>query len=603
MHGNAEDDVLSPLVLREITIRRFRSLHDLGPLPVHRDLTVLTGENDGGKTATLDAIGFLMGSYSLDSGDRSHWAAEEDVVEVEGGFLGLDDPGGTAPLRLRASAQPGSARVIEILDRIHRELGARPGDLALNDLRARMTALRIPSPGGSAKAPYVAAVEEWLSDRPEKEFEDQWQPATGDELRRLPTFTLFSSVAAPSPSGHIQGLIAREARRLLVEERYSGPLAKLGKELDKEIAPSLEYLKKKIREYCPDLDDIRVDATFDFARPGLKIELQVRRQGELFDLEKAGEGRRRRVTLAIHETNLHALEEEAATSTELIAYDEPDTHLDYSSQRALFEILERQAGIPQVQVLVATHSLNFIDKVPLQSLLHFRLGQDLHTQIETLVGDKHEEEIAFLASVCAGLGLRNSSLLDERCFLVVEGDTEEAALPMLFRLATGRTLTAAGITLLNTKGSGSVRRLVEVLVKDWRRTAILVLDADTRAEIAPWCSSLGLAEGTSVYFIGDKEFEDAFSDEVWLHTFQTRFPPHHGSEPWTLDDVRSLRSSSAKYGEDLCNLARRRCGDHTLGKLDLGVALAEVLDDAEQIPVALRDALQVAQKATAGRIP
>ena len=85
------------LQLRSITIRRFRSLHDVGPLPVQSALTVLTGENDGGKTSCLDAVAFLLENRSLDDDDRSRWAHDDEPIEVEGTFCALDDTGCIAP--------------------------------------------------------------------------------------------------------------------------------------------------------------------------------------------------------------------------------------------------------------------------------------------------------------------------------------------------------------------------------------------------------------------------------------------------------------------------------------------------------------------------
>ncbi|WP_030855160.1 hypothetical protein [Streptomyces sp. NRRL S-475] len=45
------------------------------------------------------------------------------------------------------------------------------------------------------------------------------------------------------------------------------------------------------------------------------------------------------------------------------------------------------------------------------------------------------------------MGLRNSVLLHERCFLAVEGPTEQQCVPLLFRLSQGLPLQAAGIAL------------------------------------------------------------------------------------------------------------------------------------------------------------
>lgn len=592
---------VAPLQLRSVTIRRFRSLYDVGPLPIQPDLTVLTGENDGGKSAFLDAIAFLLGSRALDDGDHSHWANEVEPIEVEGEFVPLGAQGADGTIRIRARRERGGVRQCEVLDRVHPGFGTRPEDLPLDDLRNRMATLGIPSPRGHMKAPYVAAAKTWLAARPATEFDDGWRPLTRAESERLPRFTHFTSAAAPDPTTTIAAVIQREARRLLAGEVYRARLEEIGGAVQEEVTQSIQHLQQKIREYCPDLDAVDIRASFDFGKPALDVDLLVRRQGALFDLEKAGEGRRRRITLAIHEANLRTMAAEAPTSTDLLAYDEPDTHLDYASQRALFDILTRQAGLPHVQVLVVTHSLNFIDKVPLQALLHFRLNAELKTFVEVLVGEDYADELNFLASVCAGLGLRNSVLLDERCFLVVEGETEEAALPSLFRLVMGQSLLAAGIALLNTGGSGAARRLIEILARNWQRRVVLLLDTDARGDPAggkkdAWLTRLALTPNNGAFFVGSKEFEDAFSDEVWLRVLREHFPARDGGADWTLDELAALRASATKYSEALRDRVRERCRDHNITKPDLGWALGRTCKAPEDVPEALRACFQFAQQ-------
>lgn len=61
------------------------------------------------------------------------------------------------------------------------------------------------------------------------------------------------------------------------------------------------------------------------------------------------------------------------------------------------------------------------------------------------------------------MGLKNSILLHERCFLVVEGDTEMNALPGLFYKLYGMQLQAAGICLVNGEGDTGVRTVARHL--------------------------------------------------------------------------------------------------------------------------------------------
>jgi hypothetical protein len=470
--------------------------------------------------------------------------------------------------------------------------------MSINDLRSRLQELGIPNPGGTAKQPLVDAAEAWLSERPDDEFEERWRPAAEQELQALPSLTRFESVRAPSPRADIQNVLQGEVQRLLREERYGPRLADLSQELDRDAKPALARIQEKIKQYCPDLQDLVISASVDFARPRVDVQIRVRRAGEEIDLEAEGEGRRRKLTLAIHEANLGLLEAETPTRGDLITYDEPDTHLDYASQRQLFQILDRQARLEHAQVIVATHSLNFIDRVPLDSIVHFRLDERLRTQVEVVEGTGYAEEVAFLSAVGAGLGLRNSALLDERCFLVCEGETEEAALPGLYKTTTGASLVQAGILLVNARGYAAIRGVMELLRQKWGRAVIVLADSDQRTQVESWAAQIGLKEGTDLFFIGLKEFEDAFSDEIWLRVLQTSFPPADGNE-WTLEDVQSARGFGEGMGSGLKATASKRCR-RAIGKPELGLALAQTVQREDEIPEVLRTCLEAARSFAAG---
>lgn len=585
--------------LTQLVVRRFRSLFEIGPIPIQDTLTVLTGVNDGGKTALLDALAFLVRGYAIEENDRSIWTPE-DSVEVEGTLVDR-----TAPqnfMRIRRRWTPSGQTSFEVLARVHPRFPVPPDKLSMPELRAKIKELppeEVDAPGGSSKSPFVEAAQRWLSKRPPHEFSEEWREANKEEEARLPRHSRFSSSKAPSPRSDVHTIVAGEVRRLLRDSSFAPELGSVSERLEKAVAPSLEEIRKKVLDYCPDLENVQITFQADFTSPRLELDLLVRKsEGAPVDLEKSGEGRRRRVTLALHEANLTALKaaEPTLAHGEILTYDEPDTHLDYASQRAMFDILTKQANLPHVQVVVATHSLNFIDKVSLRSILHFCLESN-RTRVECLASEDIKAEWDFFGSICAGLGLRNSVLLDERCFMIVEGETEEMAVPALFRLITGKTMTTAGLCLLSTKGSGAVRKFVEILVGKWKRRAVLLLDEDARASLLMWASGLSLTEGNDLFFVGTKELEDAFSDDVWARALNAKFAPKVGSA-WTPADINALRGSE-KFSEALCNRVRSRCKEPFVSKPDLGLALADTVATATDVPSALRNLFAAGERAAA----
>lgn len=302
------------------------------------------------------------------------------------------------------------------------------------------------------------------------------------------------------------------------------------------------------------------------------------------------------------QAQLAVLTEREGEGTYLLAYDEPDSHLDYRAQRELFDIIDRQSQLDNVQVLVATHSANFIDKVPVTSLRHLRRDQGV-THVEQIRVTDADDEQALLHSIAAGLAPTNSALLGQSGFLVVEGETEAAALPLLFQKKFDRSLVAGGVSVINTQGSGAVRRIAEIVIGEWRRPAIVVVDTDARVSPADlneeWIRGVGLIEGQTAFFVGTKEFEDLFSDEQWRATASAWFPVGDGGEPWKEADFAAIRSEP-KFSDALKSLLSRRARMNVSKPL-LGAKVAETIpvqEIPEVIVAALDRTLELIQRQT-----
>lgn len=128
----------------------------------------------------------------------------------------------------------------------------------------------------------------------------------------------------------------------------------------------------------------------------------------------------------------------------------------------------------------------------------------------------------------------------------------------------------------------------------WKRDVVVLTDSDARGKIEPWIGRIGLVEGRDLFFVGNKEFEDAFSDEQWAGALQHSFRPAQGA--WTPADIAAIRSSSS-FGDDLCSLVRARCPASLATKPDLGYALSQHIESLDAIPAQIRRACEAAQTA------
>ena len=576
------------LALKSLAVDNLRSLRELPTVPLEPDLTILAGQNGGGKTSFIDALAMLLQNTPLR--EEAHSSSDQDIC-VTGEFRSVDE---TMVIKVRAKCSGHTVRR-ELLRLVHPHFGNSPENMTLPDLRHAFASAGIESPRGTTKPPFVEVATEWIRQRPSVELEETWVALPQETAARLPTLTVFRSQDAADQPTQMRNLITRESQRLLATEAYAPRLNEIATEIERDVDPVLTLIKDMIKRFCPGIADVEVATSFDFSRVNPQVQTRLTKSsGDSIDLNEAGSGLMQRVGLAMYAATLETLQRTSADPVgTVLAYDEPDSHLDYQAQRELFEIIRGQANLPHVQVLVATHSVNLIDTVSLKSLRHFRL-EDERTRVY-IPSEYSGDESEFVGGLAAGLGMRNSVLLSERCFLVVEGPTEERALPIIFKKITSETLAGAGITLVNTGGAGSVRRLVEVLIMQLKRSVVVLIDEDARRRPGwineEWLSKMQLSEGTNGFFTGTKEFEDAFDDEVWLRVANERFPLNDDAE-WELSDFADARGSEQGMGQALENLFSRRLHNR-VSKPQIGEVLALTVTD-EEIPEAIRKAVLAA---------
>jgi predicted ATP-dependent endonuclease of OLD family len=285
----------------------------------------------------------------------------------------------------------------------------------------------------------------------------------------------------------------------------------------------------------------------------------------------------------------------------IVVYDEPDTHLDYTHQRKIMQLIREQSAVPNVSVLVATHSMNLIDGVDISDVVHLKLDNH-RTVVERLgaglLGDDIDEH---LGKIAAAVGLRNSVLLHERCFLAVEGETEQRAFPLLFRLCEGMSLQAAGIALWACFNNEGALHLARYLAKKGR-TIILVVDADSRSvskgifKTAKLTQFFGTDASRYVKFLGEpnpsgseeeqfNELEEIFTNAVWVRVANKIWAKTEGT--WDAADFAGLRGQG-KFSEAVKEMLQTHSLDGPGGKPEMMYELAMALDDPDDVPLQLR---------------
>ncbi|MET7759943.1 AAA family ATPase [Streptomyces sp. NPDC005389] len=609
--------------LNSFNVSGFRSLTEVSDIPVRKP-TILAGHNDGGKSALLDALAFLLGKHALAEDDRTYLAIDGDEVSaplrceesiVEGAFTldvweqeQFDLP---ERIRLRRCCGEDLVSRLEVWQPI-------PADERLRDLSQHLApALKDLvkefglSPSSMRKQDLEQALRRYGR---EHSGADGWVAAPTAIDKRMPRYLPFDGKVA-KPDEAVKTVLVGRFQSYMADPDLKGRLTAIEDEVQDRLRIDAKSLCEHIEMRCPDLLKVSVDPDVSFQQ-GFKAAPQrvARRAGEVVGLDRTGLGSNRRISLAIWEWTSELLAEEQgtapATSTcdeapepppvqTIVVYDEPDTHLDYTHQRKIMQLIRTQSEIPNVSVLVATHSMNLIDGVDISDVVHLKL-EDHRTVVERLgtglLGDAIDEH---LGKIAATVGLRNSVLLHERCFLAVEGETEQRAFPLLFRLCEGLSLQAAGIALWACFNNEGALHLARYLVKQGR-TIMLVVDADSRNvskgifKTPKLTQFFGTESRRYVTFLGEpddaqqekfNELEELFGDDVWARIANKVWARSGAS--WQPADFTALRGQG-KFSGAVQEMLQEQSESGPGGKPEMMYELSMALDDPDDVPEQLR---------------
>jgi len=588
--------------LEKFRVEGFRCLEAVDWVPV-RKMIIFTGQNDGGKTSMLESMAhFLNPKSEPDPADYtliSEDGRQKDRIVAEGLFttsesdralLGMTTD--TVHVKREFSANGPSRYLYKTSVPQDHRLRNLP-KMNLNDLTRLAGALGVSLTNRRTKGIVLEEMNRWVANQT---HEEGWGDLPSEAENRLPELRIFASAQALDPEGEINSTLRNSFSTRIKGSGYAGPLVDISRRIESDMKHDLDALLPIIKRYCPDVTDMQIRPMFDFSSGFRASSVSlVKRDGPVVDMGKEGEGRKRRITLAVYEWREKVFSEtpEDVPSEQLIlAFDEPDTHLDYLYQRKVFDLIKKISSQPRISVVVCTHSLNLIDRVPFTDVVHFEIVNG-HTRTNVLETDDPELQDLFMFQISENLGLRNSVMLNERCFLAVEGLTEITAIPVLFRLRFGVPPQAAGVRLLDGEGGPGARLFAKFLHRN-RRTVIFLVDTDTRERSrGRYFTQEALKrdnfDPSQIFSVGTVEFEDAFSDEQYLRAAQLYWK-RHDSSAWSIEEFRSLRASK-DFADDLVALVRGKTHTH-IGKKEMGYDLSRSLKEPSQIPAEILRCLE-----------
>lgn len=608
--------------LASLSLRNFRCFPSLDNVTFHA-LTVFIGENDSGKSSIAEAITLLLSDErpSEDMYYKHNTGEHEEEIVVEGVFV-IDESDevpidwlvpGRNELRLcKSYRKNGSECKVLGLGFDDSRYATFRGQQALVQ-RELLQNIKI-EPGSNVEARIVQfeqAVKSNIVPRKEASLVVRFS-----ELERyLPRLAKVASAEYENPDSMVQATLRTAAESALYEvDSASGEktllpeLKQVQEKIKESLTSKVSEMEDTLRRINPRLTEVKVEESINFSRGITATNLMLNVGAGLQPLRAFGEGTKKKLWIGL-------LEWQRQTSSELgnipvlQLYDEPDVNLDYSSERKLFAgIIESSSqNDSKVQTVVCTHSVSMIDRAPAKSINLIRSDATNGRVIERIDDDIDDDDLKdFLSSVGRSVGITNSALFYERAFLVVEGETEEEALPVFYRALYGKSMIEDGIVLINMLTCGAWNSVLRILQRNKSHVTAFLLDADctdpnSSGNITPEkLIEFGFDPSLITercFYIGTKEFEDAFPDYLFATALNMFYPKQDGTK-WNDQEIEVIRSNSPKFSNDVRHKVLTTCKPELRQQASKVLIMKKLagICQVETIPLTIRQAFERARQ-------
>ena len=594
-----------------MTVKGFRSLRDFEI--DFSNLTVLIGENDAGKSSVLDFLDIFFGGKTPDQDDYYYPLEGERVktIEISCEFsLGENDD----------QAKQFSINGILSVKRIYNlggvtfetlYLGEKFQNSELNivfrDVDAHGQKALIQKLNPTLVESDISNAEKrnaWFKAYCEQSPKEQsWIQTPVRWGSFLPRFERYSAMDYKTPSSLVSKTLKQVFEQTIFETVGDDGQRRLIKELQdveikakRELSTKVNELEDHIKRYNKRIKDFGYEPEFDFLNSLKSGDFLVDTGRGLHPLTKIGDGSKRRMFMAVmdwdREVTLSQAREESNLPSIIRGYDEPDTNLHYGAQRLMYQTIEEivYSENSRVQAILCTHSLAMIDRAPSQDIRMLLLDDQGCTKVEKLITQNDPDVENFLLGLARELGITNSVIFYERCFVLIEGETEENALPILYKKVYKRSMVEDGIRVINVNGNGAVKEFLKLLSNNRYKYTLVFVDADTKDNPGAKLNPKNLRESQfsdeflkeHILYIGKTEFEDTFSNEIIVECLQKTWPKKNGN--WKDEDIQSIRIE-AKFSNALGKLVFDDAiiDGNRWSKPEFGKKIAEICPK-EQIP-------------------
>lgn len=592
--------------LKELKIKGLKCYKDSRVIPFH-NLTVFIGENDAGKSTVLDALDFLLNNktpnYTENEVD-SDFRNDSDFIELTAIFdihnsnRDIEKYMVENQLKIRKTFLKDNSIKVEVYSEVFEDNDLNEFEkMNASDLKALLAKLGIDQKPNQEER--KDAVNNYIEENPELSKSTMWTEIRINDISNfLPIFQRYSSSDYGTPENSIRKTLDIVYRTWFYEEDEDGneTLKEDFSTLKKDILTDIdEKLKTKllghIKRYKPEITNLGASCDIDFSKglsfSGLNIEDD---SGRSKSLNQIGEGSKKKIFLSILEWDSEISLDSESSRSIIRGYDEPDANLHYDAQRKMFYVINDlvQKTESNIQAIICTHSLTMIDRAPAKCINHVIGNESTDKSFVVYLESEEDRDISdFLNQISEISGIKNSSIFYEKCFLLVEGESEQNALPIMYRKYTNRSLSEDGIILINLQTNGQWSNALKFLHANKEDCTVLLLDADTQYTTSvnqvtkQKLEQIGFSPDfltSKCFFIGTKEFEDVISDNQYAIICNSNFPRHDGNL-WSANNFSEKRREE-KFSDSLKILLSREC-KKSIGKPEIASAVADILNKEE----------------------
>lgn len=411
--------------LRRVRLQRFRGIKDmtidLG------DTTVLIGENNCGKTAVLDAIRICMKHVRGNGG----FAFSAHDLHLENAAA---DPVAADPLQVTLTFREDKEGEWSNAD-----VRALKGFVVDHEDRYQVTL--------HVQAQYDATVRDYVQSTKFLDAAGNELSTTSSMVSKIQSRVSYYYLAALRDAGAHFGAKGEFWRPFLkagnLPEEKKQEIEGLLSDLNDNIVASHESFKvaidhlKGIQDVLPlgDGDVVSIEAVparasdiLSRARVGLGGKTGAR-----IPVSRHGEGTQSLAVLMLFRAFIEAWPQH----NPFVALEEPEAHLHPSAIRALWSTVEKLSG----QKLVTTHSGDLLSEIPVEELRRLHRGPngiECRRLQATTLSATQKRKFDFHVRHSRG------ELLFARCWLLVEGETEQVLIPEIAR-AMGKSFAQSGV--------------------------------------------------------------------------------------------------------------------------------------------------------------